>query len=63
MTLFLKLSQKRMDQGNHCTSARYSHICVAEREIAKDSVRNNLYVHSRASSDVGVAVGPGSRDE
>ena len=52
-----------MDQGKHCTSARYSHICVGEREIAKDSVRNKLYVHRRASSDVDVAVGRGSRDE
>lgn len=52
-----------MDEGKHCTNARYAHICVARGEIAKKYVRDNLYVHSRASSDVGMTVGLGSRDE
>lgn len=31
-----------MDKGRHCTSAQYSHLCVAEREIAEACVRSNL---------------------
>ena len=61
--LFFKSFQKWVDEGKHCTNARYAQVFVAGGQIAKDYVRDNLYVNTRASSDMGVTVGLGSRDE
>lgn len=63
MMLFFKSFQKWIDEGKHHTNVRYAHICMAGEEIAKECVRDNLCVHSRASSDMGMMVGLGSRDE
>lgn len=63
MMLFFKSFQKWIDEGKHRTNVRYAHVCMAGEEIAKEYVRDNLCVRSRASSDVGMTVGLGSRDE
>ena len=46
--LFFKSFQKWVDEGRHCTNARYAQVCVAGGEIAKDYVRDNLYVNSKS---------------
>lgn len=52
-----------MERDKHCTHARWSRLCVAEREIGKNCVKNNRSVHSRACSDMDVVVWVGSKGE
>lgn len=62
LTLLLKLSKRRADKDRHATRVRCCYLCVSEREIAKDCGKNNLYVHSKASSDMDTAVRAGEQE-